>query len=140
MSLMKLMNNMRYLGIDYGLKKIGLAIGDDESKIASPLEVIKVVDVIEVIKVIKDLIAEEEIGSIVVGVPKNVGSFHSDEQLKITESFIESLKSDTGLEVHEVNESHTSKESQRLQQEQGATAKEDALAAMLILQEFLDNC
>ena len=30
----------RYLGIDYGTKRIGLAIGDDDSRIASPLETV----------------------------------------------------------------------------------------------------
>lgn len=130
---------MRYLGIDYGLKKIGLAIGDDESKIASPFKVVKVIDVIEVIKVIKDLIAEEGIGEIVIGVPRKVGDFHSGAQLEITQNFIKLLKSESGLKVHEVDESYTSKESQRLQQEQGAIAAEDALAAMLILQEYLDR-
>jgi len=133
------MNNMRYLGIDYGLKKIGLAIGDDESKIASPFDVIYVIDVIKVIKVIKDLIAEEGIGEIVIGVPKKVGDFPSGAQLEITQNFIKLLKSESGLKVREVDESYTSKESQRLQQEEGATAREDALAAMLILQAFFNE-
>jgi len=130
---------MRYLGLDYGLKKIGLAIGDDKSKIASPLEVIKVINVIAVIENIKDLIAEEGIEAIVVGVPKKVGDFHSGGQLDLTKKFIDNLRLRTGLPVHEVDESYTSRESQRLQKEQGATASEDALAAMLILQEYLNN-
>lgn len=128
---------MRYLGIDYGLKKIGLAIGDDEVKIASPFEVIPAKGAIEKILKIFD---EERIDALVVGVPKKVGNFHSNEQLKLTEEFIEKLKSEFGVEVYQINESYTSKESQRLQKEQGAIAEEDALSAMLILQEYLDNC
>src|SRR3989339_70440 len=89
-------NDMRYLGLDYGLKKIGLAIGDDKSKIASPLEVIKVINVIAVIENIKDLIAEEGIEAIVVGVPKKVGDFHSGGQLDLTKKFIDNLRLRTG--------------------------------------------
>jgi putative Holliday junction resolvase len=128
---------MRYLGIDYGKKKIGLAIGDDDSGIASPAEVM-VNDGDEVQKIIA-LVKTEGIEAVVVGVPGAVGEFHSSYQLKITKAFIDRLRSKLDLPVHEVDEKFTSVESQRIQDESGTGAKEDALAAMLILQEYLDN-
>lgn len=124
---------MKYLGIDYGTKKIGLAIGDDQACIAMPFSVVKTIS--EIQKIIK----EEYIDALVIGVPKKVGDFHSNVQLEKTEKFISSLQSLTGLKIYRIDESHTSVESQRLQKEQGATAKEDALAAMLILQAFFDE-
>ena len=127
---------MRYLGIDFGLKKIGLALGDDETKIASPIETI--VNNESVLDQIKDLVEKEGVDQIVTGVPIEVGKFHDGEQLKVTQEFIEELRVHVGIEVHEIDESFTTAESQRLMKEEGAAAPEDSLAAMLILQSFLN--
>ena len=128
---------MRYLGIDFGLKKIGLALGDSETKIASPIETIPNNDF--VFSTFDNLIKGEGVEELVVGVPMSAGDFHNSEQLELTRKFINNLQSASGLVVHEVDESYTSKEGQRLQKECGAQASEDSLAAMLILQAFLDS-
>lgn len=130
-------NNMRYLGIDFGLRKIGLALGDSETTIASPIETI--VNNESVFENLKELVKSEGVEQIIVGVPLEVGKFHDGEQLKITQNFIETLRSYVGIEVHEIDESFTTAESQRLQKEEGSQAAEDSLAAMLILQSFLDS-
>ncbi len=124
---------MRYLGIDYGTKKIGLAIGDDETKIASPLEVVSSIDDIT------KLIALEGVEAMVVGIPMKTGEHHSSDQLDKTKAFIEELKKNTNVPVYEVDERHTTAEANRLIDEQGAQADEDALAAMVILQEYFDK-
>jgi len=127
---------MRYLGIDFGLKKMGLALGDNETKIASPIETIENNE--EIFDSLAKLVKKEWVDQIIVGVPMAVGKFHDGEQLKITQDFIEKLRSHLGIEIHEIDESFTSVESQRLQKEGGTLASEDSLAAMLILQSFLD--
>ncbi len=124
---------MRYLGIDYGTKKIGLAIGDDETKIASPLDVATSID--DVVQMIR----EEGIDAIVVGIPMSVGEFHSSDQLDITKGFVDLLKQKIELPVHVIDERHTTAEANRLIDEQGAQAEEDALAAMIILQAYFDE-
>lgn len=128
---------MRYLGIDFGLKKIGMALGDDETKIASPIETIANTD--QLMNKLKELVKQEGIEEVVVGVPMSAGTFHTGEQFALTQKFIETLRSEIDLPVHEEDERYTSVESQRLQKEYGAQASEDSLAAMLILQQFLDN-
>ena len=128
---------MRYLGIDYGLRKIGLAFGDDESKTATPAEVIQNDE--RLLKRLVELVRSEGIGAIVAGVPLPTGAHHSDEQLKKTRAFIEALRQATNIPVHEVDEKYTSSESRRIQKEMGSGVSEDALAAMLILQSYLDE-
>lgn len=127
---------MRYLGIDYGEKKTGLAIGDDESNIASPLEV--VAGGVETYAVVRQLIGQEGIDAIVVGLPLSAGA-HSSDQLDKTKLFIERLEERLDVPVYDIDERYTSAESRRIQAETGTDAAEDALAAMLILQAFLDE-
>lgn len=128
---------MRYLGIDYGKKKIGIAIGDDESNIASPAEVL-FPDGDEIQKIVT-LIDTEGIEAVVVGVPEPVGNFHSSKQKKIVEDFIDRLRAKIDQPIFTTDERFTSVESQRIQKETGTKAAEDALAAMLILQQYFDQ-
>jgi len=129
---------MRLLGIDYGKKKIGLAFGDTESKIAVPLEVIwKQGD--EAIREIISILKKEDIDGIVLGMPGAVGSHANEKQIRIVKDFAEKIKKLTDLPITEEDESFTTSESRRLMSEEGADAEEDALAAMLILQSALNK-
>jgi putative Holliday junction resolvase len=128
---------MRYLGIDFGLRKLGLALGDDETRLATPAEVIQNDD--RLLVRLAELVRDEGIESVVVGVPLPTGDHHSGEQLQKTRAFIEDLKRVVNVPVHEVDEKYTSSESRRMQKEMGSGVPEDALAAMLILQSYLDE-
>lgn len=127
---------MRILGIDYGEKKIGLAFGESTAKVASPLEVIARDGAVTAIK---QLVETEGIDQIVVGVPLSTGSHHSDQQLKKTRAFIAELREAISVRVDEEDESFTTTESLRLQQEEGVEAPEDALAAMLIVRAYMER-
>lgn len=129
---------MRVLGIDYGDKKIGTAFGDLETKVAVPLDVL-INHGDETLTNILKLIEEEGIERVVVGVPLSTGSHHDSEQLDKTRAFIVRLQSAIDIEVVEEDESYTTAESIRLQMEEGAQAAEDALAAMLILQAYMNK-
>jgi putative holliday junction resolvase len=129
---------MRILGIDYGDKKIGLAFGDSDARIAVPLEVIANLGD-QTLKVLVNKIASEDIDEIVVGVPLNAGAHHGSEQLEKTRVFISALKGVVETPVHEVDEAFTTAESIRLQKEEGTKADEDALAAMLIIREYFEQ-
>ena len=129
---------MRILGIDYGDKKIGLAFADSETQIAVPLDVVPNAGE-ETLGVFAKQAKTEDIDLIVVGVPLSAGGHHGPEQLKKTRDFISQLASTTPIPVVEEDESYTTAESIRLQQEEGARAKEDALAAMLILRAYMDR-
>ena len=129
---------MRLLGIDYGDKKIGLAFGESTVQIASPLEVIANRGE-ETIQTLAKKAETEDIETIVVGVPLDAGGHHGPEQLEKTRAFISALKSATSIPVMEEDESYTTTESIRLQQEEDAQAEEDALAAMLILKSYMER-
>ena len=128
---------MKYLGVDFGLRKIGLAIGDDETSIAFPFGVIPGGE--DAARRIADIAKQEGAASIVAGLPMPVETHHTDAQLNITMAFVARLGEVTGLPVHVVDEQFSSAEARRVQKEYGAQAEEDALAAMLILQAFLDE-
>lgn len=129
---------MRLLGIDYGRKKIGLAFGDTETKVAVPLEVIwKQGD--EAIRDIVSIIKKEDMDGVVIGIPSAVGSHPNEKQIAIVRAFVEKLKKQINISVEEEDESFTTAESRRLMSEEGAEAEEDALAAMIILQSYLNR-
>ena len=129
---------MRILGIDYGDKKIGLAFGESDAQIAMPLDVVPNLGE-DLIKFFLKKIEAEDIELIVVGAPFKVGAHHSSKQLEKTEKFIKDLEEATTIPIVVEDESYTTVESIRLQREEGALAQEDALAAMLILQGYLDK-
>jgi putative Holliday junction resolvase len=129
---------MRILGIDYGDKKIGLAFGDSEAQVAVPLDVVPNAGA-DTIRVFSQRVKSEGIDVIVVGVPLSTGGHHSPKQLEKTRAFIRELEGIVTIPVVEEDESYTTAESIRLQREEGSPAQEDALAAMLIVQSYLDR-
>ncbi len=128
---------MRFLGIDFGLKKIGLAIGDDSSGLAFPLEVIPGGN--DSIPYILKLVKTEGLDALVVGVPYQSNPEHSSTQVDLTLKFIDQLKSLTPLPIIQADEKFSSSEARRMQQEFGVKAQEDAIAAQLVLQAHLDD-
>jgi len=129
---------MRILGIDYGNKKIGLAFGDSDAHVAVPLDVVPNFGE-ATLEVFAKKVRAEDIDVIVVGVPLSTGTHHSGDQLEKTRAFIHALEGLVTIPVMEEDESYTTTESIRLQQEEGAQANEDALAAMLITQAYMDR-
>ncbi|MEK7122698.1 MAG: Holliday junction resolvase RuvX [Patescibacteria group bacterium] len=126
---------MRYLGIDYGSRYVGLALGDDETRMAMPYKTIDQTWA-DLFAILKEVVASEGIESVVVGMPENVGS--STEQEEATRVFITTLADRIDTPVYAQNERYTSKQSQQHRKE-GSTADEHSIAAMLILQGYLDS-
>lgn len=129
---------MRYLGIDYGGKRIGIALSDEEGKIAFPREILSG-DSEKIAGKIKEICVKEKVGRIVVGLPL---SFEGREtaQTKETKNFAEKLKKSVGLPVDFENEILTSRMVERDIKE-GRIKKEkiDAASATIILQSYLDR-
>lgn len=122
---------MRILGVDYGTKRIGLALGDDETNIASPLTIVPTFgDVLRVIK-------EEDVEKIVLGRPMSI--VHHEHPVSAGyDAFFQRLKLETGLEVIEIDERHSSKAADALSGGRDKQSR-DAVAAMIILQAYLDK-
>ncbi len=133
---------MKYLGIDFGLRKIGIASGDDETHLAFPIGNID--GGAGAIAVIIEAAKREGANEFVVGLP--IPDVHQTEsQLELTKQFVRDLQAASNIAVHVVDEQFSSAEARRLQEkwkmENGKSSDmpEDALAATIILQAFLDG-
>lgn len=127
---------MKYLGIDYGSRKVGLAVGDSVIQVAVPLEVWEGgADIAERLAV---YIKKEGIEGLVVGVAVPEGA-QRREHYERTLRFCEKLRSATGLPVETVDERFTSTEARRVRHEAQIKTSEDALAAMILLQAFFEE-
>jgi len=123
---------MRLLGIDYGESKIGLAIGDDITKMALPFKILKESDMAKQVELIDQTIKVESIDLIVIGLPMSLQQ-NITEQTEHTQIFIKALK-DRGIEVELEDERLSSKAAQSL-----GIKEDDAVAAMQILQTYIDR-
>ncbi len=126
---------MRYLGIDYGDKRIGIAVSDPEGRIAFPKSALLNRGSAKIVKELKSLLAKEDVSEIVVGLPLNLDGSESDQSRKVR-SFVKKLKSRVTLPVKFENEIFTTHmvESQGVEKEH-----RDESAAAVILQSYLDK-
>ena len=122
----------KYLGIDWGEARIGLALGDDENRIATPIDTVLTIE--EVLKVIK----QEKIDEVVVGEPVKM-SGSKLEMHKDYVGFLNLLKNELSIPIHTVDERLSSRAADALPGDKKNKAKRDAIAAMLILQSHLDK-
>jgi putative Holliday junction resolvase len=124
---------MKLLGIDYGDSKVGLALGDSASGLSLPYQIIKNKNWQELIIEIKKLCHTERIDQIVVGLPKQKTTT-TTQQTGVVRDFISHLEKELGVVVNVYDESYTSAQAQKL----GVTGDDDAVAAMIMLQSYLD--
>ncbi len=129
----------RVLGIDYGEKRVGVALG--VGGLARPFTTLENLSEPDLIEKIKTLGQEEQIGSLVVGLPLNEDGSESN-QAKINKAFGERLQQSTGLPVHFWDEALTSGEALAEAIANGTSQKRrrtlDGQAAAIMLQEFFD--
>lgn len=125
---------MRLLGIDYGTKRIGVAIGDMEAKVAVPLTVVEVSGVrLQVSGVVQ--IAQREGVELVV-----IGQGGRGPMEKKVQEFAEKLKRFVPVEI--VDEHFTTAQVERVMKGYGKARKgvdKDSAAAALILQGWLES-
>lgn len=127
-----------FLGIDYGEKRIGLATGDLETKIASPFMILENNGDNFVLANIKDICEKEKVEKIIVGMPLTMDS-KEGEQAKEVLSFIDYLKSNLEIPIEVEDERMTSKMVNNLGGVERGRKERDAVSAMFILQSYLDK-
>ena len=124
--------SMKYLGIDYGSKRVGLATSDEGGSFAFPRETIQCDANVQ--GEIKDMAQELKIEAVVVGIPETgsgvMNTFENDIRV-----FAKKVGEETGLPVFFQNEQFTSIEASRYAP---GERKDDAVSAALILQRYLD--
>lgn len=123
---------IKYLGIDWGKTRIGLALANNETKLAIPFKVVEGIN--DLIKTIND----EKIDLIVVGEPLNMPNVKS-QMSKSYIDFLNLLRKENKIPIKTVDERLTSKAADALAGSRKTKAPRDTIAAMLILQTFLDR-
>lgn len=138
---------MRVLAIDVGLRRVGLAISDRTRTLARPLETLAVrpENAIErVARRVAQLAAEEDgVAEIVVGLPVRLDG-SSNDQTRHVAAFVEGLRGRTSIPIRTADERLTSREAESrlaVNERDWRKRKEqlDAVAAAIILQEYLDQ-
>jgi putative Holliday junction resolvase len=123
---------MRYLGVDYGSKRVGLAVSDESAKFALPLAVLPnnagLVDAVE------KAARENGVTQIIIGESRKYDMTANpiQEDIAAFKQLLDGRGFSTRLELEFMT-------SQQAEREQGKHAKIDASAAALILQSFLDK-
>ncbi len=133
---------MRYLGIDYGQKRTGLAICDGAETIASPLKVLTGRRS-ELFAGIAEIVKRENIEAIVLGLPLNMDGT-AGPQVKCVQDFAEGIKEHVDVSIHFQDERLSSFDAEGKLSGAELTRKKkkarlDAVAAAFILQSFLDE-
>jgi len=128
--------SMRLLGVDYGSKKIGIALGDTESNLASPWMVLENKGHGEAIKEIKLICEREGVDRVVLGMPRPLRDPQAtNDQRRAVERFAADLRAHD-MPVDEADEALTSAEARHYVQPGQA---DDAVAASIMLQAHLDK-
>lgn len=129
-------SNYKLLGVDYGNKKVGLAIGDTETRVASPFLII--INGGNLLAKIRQICIDEKIEKIVVGLPVGLTGVQSPQYL-VVKKFIAKLKNELTLEIFEQDENLSSSYAKKLLQGTKSKGQDDDVAAMIILQSYLDK-
>lgn len=134
----------KYISLDIGDVRIGVAKSDIMGMLATPYEVINRKKV-KSVKRIAEILEENNTKSLVVGIPKSLDGSEKRQAEKVRE-YIEKLKKNIdGLEIYEVDERMTTVSADRMLTDggkKGALEKRkvvDKIAAAIILQTFLDS-
>ena len=124
---------MIYLGIDYGARRLGIAVSDEEGKLAFPLSVIS--NSANLLNEVAEICQNRKIEAIVLGDSKDF-SMQENEIMREIKPFAKKLGNKTGLPVYLHQEFLTSIEAERIQ---GKNEMHDASSAAIILRSYLDT-
>lgn len=124
---------MKYLGIDFGSKRIGLAVSDESGKLAFPHSV--VLNGKTTLDEIAEIIKKEKIDRVVMGESKDFKNMPNKIMAQI-EKFKKELEEKAKLPVFFETEFMTSAQAKQIQ---GDNDMNDASAAAIILQSYLDS-
>ena len=133
----------RILALDYGGKKIGVAISDPMRIIAKPITVINNLGFKNILVELNNLIVEYGISELLIGLPITLKNKKSIQTYKVLE-FIDMLKKNIDLPIHSYDERLTSQMAKRSLIMQGVKTGHnkteiDKTAAAIFLQNYLDD-
>jgi len=134
---------VRYLAIDHGQKRTGLAISDASETLVSPYAVIETTNQQELVRRITEIIRTEEVEAVVLGLPLNMDDTEGPRAKKVRQfGLVLQTQTDCLIILHD--ERLSSYEADFLSEELNLTRKKkkkrlDAIAAAAILRSFIEQ-
>ena len=132
----------RFIGIDFGMSKVGLAISDPSKIISMPLKVLRYKNPKNLIDDLQVIATENNVDTFVVGYPLNMNN-EKNEMTSLVDNFKDKLI-DLGFKVFLQDERLSSESAKKIMHEQNIKTgsnkeKIDLIASTIILQSFLDK-
>lgn len=136
------MTSVRYLGLDIGEVRVGVAVSDPTGRVATPLEVLDARGLLGDVRPLRRIVEEYAPGVMVVGLPRSLSGEEGPQARsvrEISERYAEMLD----VPVEYWDERLSSAEARRIMTGSGVSDRKkrgtlDKLAATLILQSYLD--
>jgi putative Holliday junction resolvase len=133
----------RIIGLDMGDRRIGVAMSDPTGILASPLSIIERTSDGQAVDAILKVVNEWGVERIIVGLPRSMDG-HIGPQAEKVQVFTEMLRQRTAVPIEYRDERLTTVTAMRLKQEASTRrldrkTRYDAMAAAIILQEYLDE-
>lgn len=133
----------RVLGIDFGTRRIGLALSDPTGTLASPLPFLENNGLPKVSANLKELVQMHGIQTVVIGIPRNMDGTYGPAALKVRE-FISQIQPHLSAKIVPQDERLTTVQASRDLAQMGLKQKDlrkkvDSSSACLIVQQFLDR-
>lgn len=136
----------RVIGLDIGERWLGVAVGDDILRIATPRPERRVESASELEAAISELVAAERAAALILGMPYTMRG-EIGPQGALLQALADTLRATHGIPVYLVDERLTSKQAQKIpraapkrrMQSKPVAEREDSTAAALILQTWFDQ-
>ena len=134
---------MKTLAIDFGERRVGVAISDPSGRISLPLSTLERHSDSQVIDELAKIVSDRRVELIVIGEPRRLDGSRGDAAARVA-SFARKLQGATALPYLLVDETLTSREAEQRLRDAGidprkAPEKVDALAAQILLDEVLQQ-
>ena len=141
---------MKILSLDYGDKRIGLALGDTDARVAVPYGILENRGRTYALHQLKIFITREDIGTVLVGLPlalapKKIIAVRLKDvvnaQMQKVLRFIDDMRNAVSIPVETIDERLSTREADNRTrgQNKNTVASRDAIAAAIILQNYLDR-
>ena len=137
------MLNKRYIGLDFGGRRVGVAVSDPGGLIAQPYDTLVIKNLDEAVSGVCRLVAEFDAAGVVLGLPLNLSGDDSDLSTTVRR-FADRLRAACPVPIHFEDERLSSKQAEATlhamgKKIKGNKEKIDRISAALILQTFLDR-
>ncbi len=134
---------MKYLGLDVGDRRVGVACGDSQVRIATPLEVIARAAIEQDARALAKIVRDYDAEQLIVGLPRNMDGTQG-AQADAVIAYAEKIAHALNLPLTLWDERLSTVEATKRTHETGARGKKsrrglDAIAAAVILQDYLDS-